>query len=224
MVVDALVVNAGTDAFTDPDESTSDAQLVRQLIDGSHDALATLYDRHSEAVFGAALHASRDRWIADEVVQETFLVLWNRAELFDPTRGSLAAWLLAIARNRAIDGFRSASRHQRAATFSSFARSETEEGSIGEWLTASGDLIGGAGPEAVPEAALSDKEMRAALRDAIASLAPTERDVIVLAYEGGLSQSEISERLGWPIGTVKTRTRRALHRLRDRLERPLAAG
>jgi hypothetical protein len=84
----------------------------------------------------------------------------------------------------------------------------------------SGELIGAAGPEPLPEVALSNKEMQASIHDAVASLDSTERAVIELAYDEGLSQSEIAARLGWPIGTVKTRTRRALRRLRERLEGP----
>jgi RNA polymerase sigma-70 factor (ECF subfamily) len=170
------------------------------------------------------MRASQDRWIATEVVQETFLALWNRAELFDPSRGTLTGWLARIARNRAIDRLRAAGRHERAATFSSFARPEGDDHSIAEWLTASGELIGAAGPEPIPEIALSDKETRASIADALASLAPMERQVIGLAYEAGLTQSQIAATLGWPIGTVKTRTRRALRQLRDRLERPDVGG
>ena len=207
----------GGDLGIDPE---LDARLVRQMIGGSQDALAALYDRHSSAVFAAAMRASGDRWIAAEVVQETFLALWNRAELFDPSRGTLPAWLARIARNRAIDRLRAAARRDRAATFSSFARNGADEHSIAEWLTASGELIGAAGPEPVPDMAVTDKETRAALDHALSSLDPMERRVIVLAYDGGLSQSEIAALLSWPIGTVKTRTRRALRHLRDRLEQP----
>ena len=82
------------DALPDPDsDSQSDSSLMRQLIEGSQDALAGLYDRHAQAVFATALRVSRDRGIAAEVVQETFLTLWNRAERFDPSRGALIAWL-----------------------------------------------------------------------------------------------------------------------------------
>jgi len=214
------------DVFPDRDDDAgvddvSDASLVRQMIEGSQDAIAGLYDRHSAVVFTAALRASGDRSIAAEVVQETFLTLWNRAELFDPSRGALPAWLSAIARNRAIDRLRAAGRHDRAASFSSFGRAaEAGDHSIAEWLTASGELIGVAEAGPGPEIALSNKETRASIEEALASLSPLERCVIALAYYAGLSQSEIAARLGWPIGTVKTRTRSALRHLREQLERP----
>jgi RNA polymerase sigma-70 factor (ECF subfamily) len=201
-------------------DAVSDACLVRQMIKGSEDALANLYDRHASAVFAAAMRGSKDRWIAAEVVQETFLALWNRAELFDPSRGTLPGWLATIARNRGIDRLRAAGRRDRAASFSSFARPEADDHSVVDWLTASGELIGVAGPEPVPEVAVTDKETRASIEEALGSLDPVERRVIVLAYDGGLTQSEIAASLGWPIGTVKTRTRRALRHLRDRLEAP----
>jgi RNA polymerase sigma-70 factor, ECF subfamily len=198
----------------------SDTSLVGEMLEGSQEAFAGLYERHASLVFAAAMRASRDRWIAAEVVQETFLTLWDRAELFDPARGALPSWLLTIARNRAIDHLRSAARHDRAATFSSFNGAEADDRSIVDWLTASGELIAAAGPDDLPEVAVTTRETRASIGEAVASLEPDERSVIALAYDGGLSQSQIAARLEWPIGTVKTRTRRALRHLRDRVERP----
>jgi len=213
---------------TGPPEPASDMSLLRDLIAGSEDALAGLYDRHAKVVHAAAMRAGGDRWVAAEVVQETFLALWNRAELFDPSRGTLPAWLTTIARNRAIDRLRFAGRHDRAASFSSFVRTDADDPSVVEWLTATGELVGVGGAEPAPEIALSNKETRASIEDALMSLDPAERRVIVLAYDGGLTQSEIAATLGWPIGTVKTGTRRALRHLRDRLEgrdkRGLTAG
>ena len=87
-----------------------DVQLVRAVAEGSQDALASLYDRHADAVFAVATRLTPDRQVAEEVVQETFLALWNRAELFDPSAGSLAAWLHTIARNRTVDRLRAAGR------------------------------------------------------------------------------------------------------------------
>lgn len=202
----------------DPTGPPADAQAVRDVIAGSHEALATLYDRHGDAVFSAAMRASGDRWIAAEVVQETFLALWDRAEQFDPDRGALAAWLVTIARHRAIDRLRAAGRHDRAVSFSSLARTESDDRTLADRLTATGALIGAARPEPAPEHVVVDNETRAGIQAAIAGLDPMERHVIVLAYDGGLSQSEIAASLGWPIGTVKTRTRRALRHLRERLE------
>jgi RNA polymerase sigma-70 factor (ECF subfamily) len=220
MGLEPAVPDAVADS-TDPAIGTaSDAQLVREVTEGSQVAFGALYDRHGSAVYVAAMRVSHDSWIAAEVVQETFLALWNRAELFDPSRGPLTAWLQRIARNRTVDHLRAAGRHHRAATFSSFATATADDGSIDDWLTGTGELIGMAGPEPGPEAALSSKETRATIVDALATLAPNERSVIELAYGHGLTQSEIATRLGWPIGTVKTRTRRALRLLGDRLERP----
>lgn len=201
------------------DASLFEACLVEMLVDGSEDALARLYDLHAPAVFAEATRASRDRSIAAEVVQDTFLTLWNRAELFDPARGELRAWLLTIAHNRAVDRLRRAKRHSRAAAFSSFGNSGDADASTIDWLAASGEPVAAAGPEPGPETWLSREETRASIAAAVASLAPFERSMISLAYDGGLSQSEIAVRLGWPIGTVKTRTRSALRHLRERLER-----
>jgi RNA polymerase sigma-70 factor (ECF subfamily) len=218
MAIEGPVLDAPTGRPTGPSiDTTSDVSLMRRVIEGSQDALAVLYDRHGGAVFRAALRTSRDQSIAAEVVQETFLALWNRAELFDPARGSLPSWLLTIARNRAVDHLRAAGRHDRAATFSSFERDDASDHSFADWLTAAGELIGAAGPDQAPEDALSDKELRHSIGTAIAALDPVERSVILLAYDGGLSQAEIAVRLGWPLGTVKTRTRRALRRLRELL-------
>lgn len=199
-------------------DDLSDSILMRHLIEGSQDALSGLYDRYAQPVFATALRVSRDRGVAEEVVQETFLALWDRAELFDPSRGALSTWLAAIARHRTIDRLRAAGRRDRAATFSSFDRDESDAQATAEWLTTAGELIGMADQEPGPELALSDKETRALILDALASLAPSERRVIELAYATGLTQSEIAAYLGWPVGTVKTRTRRALRHLRERLD------
>src|SRR5688572_33199221 len=94
----------------EPSVPSDDLRLVRAVAAGSQEALATLYDRHADAVYAAASRLTSDRQVAEEVVQETFLALWNRAELFDPATGSLAAWLYTIARNRTVDRLRAAGR------------------------------------------------------------------------------------------------------------------
>lgn len=192
-----------------------DAALVREVAAGSEAALAKLYDRHADGVYAAACRLTSDRQVAEEVVQETFLALWNRAELFDPAVGSLAAWIRTIARNRTVDRLRAAGRRPNLVALSSAAGSDEPDTAALERLVASGRVVGGANLGPGPEGAIESAELRATLQDALATMPDHERTVIVLAYREELSQSEIAERLGWPLGTVKTRTRRALFRLRE---------
>jgi RNA polymerase sigma-70 factor (ECF subfamily) len=200
-------------------ERCGDGCLLRELIAGSESAFGTLYDRYSASIFATAQHASRDRGVAADVVQDTFLTLWNRAESFDPSRGSLIAWLSTIARNRTVDHLRAAGRRLAPAPFSAFGMADATDGATADWLERTGELVGAAAAEPEPEGALVSKETRDAIAAGLAALGPQERQVILLAYQEGLTQSEIAARLGWPIGTVKTRTRRAHRQLRDLLDR-----
>lgn len=195
---------------------SDDVALVRELVGGSEAALATLYDRYGEAIFASAYRLTADRGIAEEVVQETFLVLWNRAELFDPASGSLPAWLHAIGRNRALDRLRAAGRRPRLVALSSRRPDESETQGL-ERAMANGTLIAGSAQPAGPEEAAGAAGLRDAIRTALTAMPDPERTVILLAYQEELSQTEIAERLDWPLGTVKTRTRRALLRLREAL-------
>jgi RNA polymerase sigma-70 factor, ECF subfamily len=195
-----------------------DAALVREVAGGSYDALAALYDRHATAIYAVASRLTSDRGVAEEVVQDTFLALWDRAESFDPRTGSLPAWLHTIARNRTVDRLRSAGRRPQLAGPHRSSTAEDSETQILERAAAIGTIVGGSQPPTGPEDALASKETRATIDLALGTMAVEERTVIVLAYHDGLSQSEIAERLGWPLGTVKTRTRRALRRLRDALD------
>jgi RNA polymerase sigma-70 factor (ECF subfamily) len=191
-----------------------DALLVRAVAAGSQDALATLYDRHASAVYAAASRLTADRQVAEEVVQETFLALWNRAGTYDPGTGSLAAWLHTIARNRTVDRLRAIGRRPRLVSAGSLRPGDEPEAVALERLAAAGIVVAGGEVARGPETELVSAELRATLREALAEMPETERAVIVLAYRDELSQSEIADRLGWPLGTVKTRTRRALFRLR----------
>jgi len=203
-----------------------DAALVREVAAGSEAALGMLYDQYVDAVYAAASRLTTDRQVAEEVVQETFLALWNRAELFDPAMGSLAAWLHTIARNRTVDRLRAAGRRPSLVPFSATSGEDEQDSAALDRLVATGTLLGGAGLGPGPEGELAITELRQILRGALDELPDAERTAIVLAYREELSQSEIAERLGWPLGTVKTRTRRALLRLREALTdelRPVAA-
>jgi RNA polymerase sigma-70 factor (ECF subfamily) len=195
-----------------------DATLVRMVAGGSFDALASLYDRHGDAVFAAASRLTSDRGVAEEVVQDTFLALWDRAESFDPTVGSLSAWLHTIARNRTVDRLRAAGRRPQFAAPPSSANGDESATQLLERAASSGTIVAGSVAPTGPEAALASKETRASIELALGAMASEERTVIVLAYREGLSQTEIAQRLGWPLGTVKTRTRRALRRLREALD------
>jgi RNA polymerase sigma-70 factor (ECF subfamily) len=205
---------------------TDDAALVRALAAGSEDALAALYDRHVDGIHAVALRLTNDRQLAEEVVQETFLALWNRAELYDPAVASLATWLRTIARNRTVDRLRAAGRRPPLVPLPALG-DEGESDAGFERLKPDAVVLGGAVPDAGPEAAAEAAEVRASVAAALGTMPEVERTVIILAYREGLTQSEIAERLDWPLGTVKTRTRRALAHLRAALEagdQPVGSG
>jgi RNA polymerase sigma-70 factor, ECF subfamily len=194
-----------------------DSGLVRAVASGSEDALVQLYDRYAGAVYATARRLTTDRGLAEDVVQETFLALWNRAEQYNPEMGSLPAWLLTIARNRTIDRLRALGRRPPTVPVSDVALPDEGDTATLERLIAGGSVVGAGQPVMGPAALLAETELRTSLAEALAELPDVERAVLVLAYRDELSQSEIAERLGWPIGTVKTRTRRALLRMRNAL-------
>jgi RNA polymerase sigma-70 factor, ECF subfamily len=206
--------------LTDPPSTSDDDDLVREVVAGSHDALAALYDRHVGSVFAAARRLAEDRQLAEEVVQETFLTLWNRAERYDPRAGSLGAWLRAIARNKTVDRLRAASRRPRLLPASQAAREDETDDAALDRLAATSHLDGSGGSSG-PERVAISRWTRLQVARALNAMAEEERVVIVLAYDRDLSQAEIADHLGWPIGTVKTRTRRALRRLRETLDADL---
>jgi RNA polymerase sigma-70 factor, ECF subfamily len=201
-----------------------DPGLVREIVAGSQDALAIIYDRHVDAIYATATRLTSDRQVAEEVVQETFLALWNRAELFDATQGSLAAWLHTIARNRTVDRLRAAGRRPSLVTLSAVGGADEPDAAALDRLVSTGSVIGGAAVGLGPEGELAATELRQVLQGALAELPESERTAITLAYREDLTQTEIAERLGWPLGTVKTRTRRALLRLREALAEELGPG
>jgi RNA polymerase sigma-70 factor (ECF subfamily) len=190
----------------------TDAVLVAAVAAGSEDALAALYDRHASHIHSTALRLGGDRGVAEDVVQEVFLTLWNRAEQFDPAIGSLAAWLGSITRHRAIDRLRAASRRPRLVSLGAGLDDEPAADALDR--AAAGRSVGASLGAPDPAASLDASEARAAIAAALTAMPDPERDVILLAYRDELSQSEIAARLGWPLGTVKTRTRRALARMR----------
>ncbi len=190
-----------------------DAELVAALVEGDEDALAELYDRHGDAIFRLAYRFLGDRQLAEEVLQETFLTLWNRAELYDASVASLRAWLMTIGRNRAVDRLRAIGRRPISVALSSVGRAEDDDGAD-ERALAGGQLVGAGTLASDPEAGLEAGWLSETVRAVLDDMPEPERRAIELAYYEDLTQVEIAERLGWPLGTVKTRTRRALGRLR----------
>lgn len=176
-------------------------ELIQKIATGDQQALATLYDTTSRIVFGLVLRIVNDLSAAEEVTLEVFTQAWRQADRYDARRGTPSAWLLTIARSRAIDRLRSTQQ----------MRTRTEP--LGTIETHAVD-------DAPPDQAAAEAERSRFVRAALETLPPEQRDVIELAYYGGLSHSEIAERLDQPLGTVKTRTRLALMRLRETL-RPL---
>jgi RNA polymerase sigma-70 factor (ECF subfamily) len=162
-------------------------------------ALASLYDRHGTTVYAIALAILHDSGQAEDVTQEVFLTLWTQPERFDPARGRFAPWCYRIARNRAIDVIRQRRRELQPAQPAVF------------------ELMLGAAADAPAEEVVSRAEAER-VRAALGQLAAEQRRVLELAYFRGLSQSQMAAELGIPLGTIKTRVRTALHRLRDILE------
>ena len=174
------------------------AALIRRVADGDQSALTELYDATSRLVFGLILRVVTDRSSAEEVLLDVYTQVWRRASSYDSKRGAPLAWLMTIARTRGIDRLR-AGKHENQYRDSLDA--------IGE-ITASTDS---------PEADSVSAERRRLVRSALDTLSPEQREVIELAYFSGLSHSEIALKLGQPLGTVKTRTRLGMMKLREML-------
>lgn len=175
-----------------------DPDLARRLKNRDASAMADLYDRFGRLAFSLIFRIVRNEAVAEDLVQETFLRVWNRAQAFDNERGALGPWVLAVARNRAIDYLRSVE--------SRFEQSAFEL----EKLEQPGLFVN------LENSVLNIDRVRA-LRGAFEKLTPNQRLVLELAYYEGLSQTEMAERLKQPLGTVKTWVRTALKILRDEL-------
>jgi RNA polymerase sigma-70 factor (ECF subfamily) len=165
---------------------------------GDQSALAELYDMSSRVAFGLVLRIVGEPAVAEEVTLDVYTQVWRQATAYDSSRGTPLAWLLTIARTRAIDRLRSGKQDRQ--------RSEPLE---------QADAIKAATGDPEESSALSEQQR--IVRDALAGLSTDQREVIELAYYQGLSQSEIASTLGQPLGTVKTRTRLGLIKLRETL-------
>jgi RNA polymerase sigma-70 factor (ECF subfamily) len=179
-----------------PLSALADPALVQQVAQGDRQAFLQLYDRHSARVYGLALRMLGDVPSAEEVTQDAFMKLWTRAQSYSAARGTLVAWLLTIARHSALDRIRLEARRP---AFSGALSIEREDGRPS--LTA-------------PESATEEARWRS-LRFALAELPAEQRQVIELAYYHGVTHSQMAEMLALPLGTVKTRLRLGMERLRE---------
>lgn len=170
-----------------------DTELAARVARGDEQAFLTLYDRYAARVHALTFRILGESMLAEEATQDTFLKLWSRARLFLNERGSLLMWLLTIARRTALDRLRLEARRP---TLSDSKEPEDTWQFIADMET------------------LSDESRWRSLYFAVQSLQTEYRQVIELAYYQGMSQSEIAEVLGWPLGTVKTRVRTAMELLR----------
>jgi len=175
-----------------------DGDLAKRLQRREPAALGELYDRYGRLAYSLIYRVVRDVGVAEDLVQETFLRVWNRAQGFDAERGALGPWLLAVARNRAIDYIRSSGgKMARSALELDYAEQPAM------FVNFEADVLS------------QDRARR--VRAALERLNENQRHVIELAYFEGLSQSEMAERMGQPLGTVKTWVRTALKNLREEL-------
>src|SRR5512143_3025873 len=174
---------------SDPDELA----LIQRVVQGDQKAFMALYDRHAPRVHALTLHILGDTMMAEEVTQDTFMKLWSRARLYLSERGSFIVWLLTIARRTALDRLRMEKR-----------RPLLSDSSDPEDLWPS-----------MPDRSQDPDEARwKSLYFAVHALPHDQQVVVELAYYQGLSQSQIADELGWPLGTVKTRLRAAVQALR----------
>jgi RNA polymerase sigma-70 factor (ECF subfamily) len=176
-----------------------DADLLRRIARDDREAFAQLYDRFSRPLYATALRVLNNPAEAEDIVQDVFLALWEKAASFESTRGSAFAWAVTLTRNRAIDRIRM--RNRRAELLSQTTAEDA------------GTQPSDAGPDSATR--LLFKEQTGAVRAAVAALPPEQQRAVELAFFSGLTQQEIAARLQEPLGTVKARIRRGLLKLRE---------
>jgi RNA polymerase sigma-70 factor (ECF subfamily) len=179
---------------TVPEQPHPDSVLIERMKARDEGALSIVYDRYSGILFGMLRRILREPQAAEEVLQDVFLQLWRNPERFDAGRGSLPAWLLVIGRNRALSQLRHRSGHE----------AREDPGDYANSLAAPRNI----------EHDASRKELVRQVREALSHLPAEQKQVVELAYLEGLTQTEIAARIKTPLGTVKSRVRAAMERLK----------
>jgi RNA polymerase sigma-70 factor, ECF subfamily len=187
-------------------QSLSDQQLMMQLAERDASALATIYDRYARPIYSLAIKIMGKPERAEEVVQEVFIKLWRKPHSYDPQRGAFINWVLGVTHNQAIDELQRERNHERTVSHS-LPTSDEYERSID---------VPDPSPDPAEQAWYSVR--LDIVREALMRLPQAQREVIELAYFSGLTQAEIAVRQVEPLGTIKTRTRLALQKLKVILE------
>ncbi len=179
-------------------EKLTDQELVHGVVGRDRMALEALYERYSGAIYSLAVRMLRDTGAAEEVTQDTFFNVWQRAASYKPDRGKVTAWLFSIGHHRVIDETRRRKRRERAQVHQDVETAYQPEDDTND------------------PARFANRQMqRGMLKEALSQIRVEQRAVVELAYYGGLTHSEIAKRLGQPLGTVKTRMRLGLKKLRE---------
>ncbi len=177
----------------------ADAELVRQMNSGDDQAFTTFYDRFAPGLFSMIYAILRDQKESEDVLQEAFVQMWKRTGTYDAKRSSLFTWAVMISRHKAIDRLRSRQRQARLA----------------EAVANEPDDITATAPAERADTVLARSDERDRIRAALAQLGDAQREAIDLAFFAGLTQTQISKKLGTPLGTIKARIRRGLLALRE---------
>ena len=182
------------------DDRTVELDLLARITKRERAAFEQLYTRYSNILYATAMKFLKEDADAQDVVQDVFIQIWDKAKLYDPAKGKPLTWALTMTRNRSIDRIRAIQRRTRL-------RDDFEKETVADESAGIREALSG----------VDASEKNQILRDAVQRLSPEQRKVIELAFFGGLTQNEVANRLGEPLGTVKARARRGLMKLKELL-------
>ena len=180
------------------DDRAVELDLLARVAKRERAAFEQLYDRYANILYATAMKFLKEDADAQDVVQDVFIQIWDKAKLYDPAKGKPLTWALTLTRNRSIDRIRAIQRRTRL-------RDDFEKETVADESAGIREALSG----------VDASEKSQILRDAVGRLSPEQRKVIELAFFGGLTQSEVADRLGEPLGTVKARARRGLMKLKE---------